>query len=708
MTRRRNRPPACDLGTRLTTVRPSAASPGRSPCSDRRWHRPARTDGRRLPRSNSGSAPGRRPTGPGRCSPAHGSPTATPCRRAPRATGRPALTRDKWLAVLLRELGFGRVPAHAGRRHRKPTAARSRSATNGGDVPVHLLGWGVDLDRKTPGVAGAAERAPHAMVQELLNRSDDHLWALLANGGTLRLLRDSSSLVGQSYVEFDLASHVRRRGLQRLRRALPALPPEPLRARRSRGRAGGLLARTLAHRRRRDRRPGARRPARRRAARRSRRSAPASSGTRNAELRHRLDEGDLDLADYHRGLLRLVYRLLFCFVAEDRGLLLDPDADADRQAAVTPTGSPPPGSGASLPVAGAPATTTSGRRCRSSSTAWARRAAGPSSASRRSAGSSRTACRRRRWLPTRQRRAPRRGPPPHASSSRPAAARSESSTTATSAPRSSAASTRASSSSSPATTRRTAPSLSSRSPATSARPAAPTTRRPRSSTACSTPPSTRSSTRPRRPPTRERRSSRSRCATPLVGRAISSSRPPGGSPARLARVRAEGGEPTVLDAQAAMHDVVGPLHLRRRPQPHGGRAGQGEPVAGGLQPGRPLSFLDAHIKVGNALLGTTPALLAARHPRRGLRRARGRRKGTVVRSGGGTKRSRPRCTGSCSPAPASASTTGVCRRSAGHRRVRRPVARRHAPRPARANASWRVAGRAPSHACSPTPGAPRS
>ena len=28
-----------------------------------------------------------------------------------------------------------------------------------------------------------------------------------------------------------------------------------------------------------------------------------------------------------------------------------------------------------------------------------------------------------------------------------------------------------------------------------------------------------------------------------------------------------------------------------------------------LQPGRPLEFLDAHIKVGNALLGTTPKLL---------------------------------------------------------------------------------------------------
>src|SRR5213082_1002395 len=28
-----------------------------------------------------------------------------------------------------------------------------------------------------------------------------------------------------------------------------------------------------------------------------------------------------------------------------------------------------------------------------------------------------------------------------------------------------------------------------------------------------------------------------------------------------------------------------------------------------LDPGRPLSFLDAHIKCGNSLLGTTPALI---------------------------------------------------------------------------------------------------
>ena len=41
--------------------------------------------------------------------------------------------------------------------------------------------------------------------------------------------------------------------------------------------------------------------------------------------------GDLDEQDYYRELLRLVYRLLFLFTAEDRDLLLDPGADEPTQ-----------------------------------------------------------------------------------------------------------------------------------------------------------------------------------------------------------------------------------------------------------------------------------------------------------------------------------------------------------------------------------------
>ena len=41
-------------------------------------------------------------------------------------------------------------------------------------------------------------------MQELLNRSDDHLWAFVSNGLRLRMLRDNVSLSRQAYVEFDL------------------------------------------------------------------------------------------------------------------------------------------------------------------------------------------------------------------------------------------------------------------------------------------------------------------------------------------------------------------------------------------------------------------------------------------------------------------------------------------------------------------------
>ncbi|HQA31287.1 MAG TPA: restriction endonuclease, partial [Propioniciclava tarda] len=113
------------------------------------------------------------------------------------------LTRERWLLILLRELGYGRVP----------TSPAGGLTADGKQLPVshvwehvpmHLLGHSIELDRRTQGVAGAATSSPQSMVQELLNRSDAHLWAVLSNGLTLRLLRDSTSLVGSAYIEFDL------------------------------------------------------------------------------------------------------------------------------------------------------------------------------------------------------------------------------------------------------------------------------------------------------------------------------------------------------------------------------------------------------------------------------------------------------------------------------------------------------------------------
>src|SRR5262249_39986315 len=108
-----------------------------------------------------------------------------------------------WLTQLLSSLRYGRVPTSGAG---GLTAGDKQYAVSHlwGATPIHLLGWGVPLDRRSPGVPRAAQRAPPAMVEELLNRADAYLWAIVSNGRVLRLLRDSTSLSGQAYVEFDL------------------------------------------------------------------------------------------------------------------------------------------------------------------------------------------------------------------------------------------------------------------------------------------------------------------------------------------------------------------------------------------------------------------------------------------------------------------------------------------------------------------------
>ncbi len=239
------------------------------------------------------------------------------------ATG---LTREKWLSVLLRELGFGRVPpTPSGGLH---VDGRSWPVSHlaSGIVPVHLLGWNVDLDRKTPGMAGAAERAPHAMIQDLLNRADEYLWAMISNGSTLRLLRDSSTLVGPSYVEFDLASmfddelfsdFVVLYLLCHQSRFEPTDADIGITScwlERWRTHATEAGVRALG-----DLRTGVH-------------DAIETIGSGllfhpdNTELRTALTERRYSGADLQRAITRLVYRIIFCFVAEDRDQLLDPDA----------------------------------------------------------------------------------------------------------------------------------------------------------------------------------------------------------------------------------------------------------------------------------------------------------------------------------------------------------------------------------------------
>lgn len=246
------------------------------------------------------------------------------------AEGRPltGLTRERWLLTVFRALDYGIVPT-------TPTGGLVADDKAFGvshlweHVPIHLLGWGVDLDRRTKGMIGAAEAAPQSMVQELLNRTDAHLWAILSNGQKLRLLRDSRSLAGSAYVEFDLELIFDEQLfpdwvlLFRLVHAsrLVAASGEPAAScwleqwRSNAVKQGERALERL--------RGGVE-------------QAITTLGTgflrANPALRDRLAAGTLSRDDYKRAVLRLVYRLLFWFVAEDRDVLLDPDAPSAARA----------------------------------------------------------------------------------------------------------------------------------------------------------------------------------------------------------------------------------------------------------------------------------------------------------------------------------------------------------------------------------------
>ena len=251
------------------------------------------------------------------------------------AEGRPlgGLTRDRWLLTVFRALDYGILPTTPAGGIRVEDRAFKVSHIYG-QVPIHLLGWAVDLDHRTKGVIGAADAAPQSIMQELLNRTEAHLWGIVANGQKLRLLRDSRSLTGSAYVEFDLelifdeqlySDFVLLFRLVHASRLSVATGQPPASCWLEKWRTAAIEQgeRALA-----GLREGVEK-------------AITTLGTgflrhpANTSLRERLALGTLSGDDYKRTVLRLVYRLLFWFVAEDREVLLDPDAPADARRTYT-------------------------------------------------------------------------------------------------------------------------------------------------------------------------------------------------------------------------------------------------------------------------------------------------------------------------------------------------------------------------------------
>ncbi|MCX7701055.1 MAG: hypothetical protein N2039_09270, partial [Gemmataceae bacterium] len=229
-------------------------------------------------------------------------------------------TRERWLLPLFQELGYGRLQPL---KNALVIEDKHYSISHAwGHIPIHLVGYRADLDKRTAG-----SPSPHSLVQEFLNRSEQHLWGFLSNGLRFRILRDNIRLTRQAYVEFDLQAMFDGKVysdfalLWRLchQSRVEADDPHECWLEQWSKLAEQQGLRILD-----QLRNGVEQAIA--ALGRGFLSCPA-----NQALRDRLRAGQLDPQDYYRQLLRLVYRLLFLFVAEDRELLFDPQAtDAAR------------------------------------------------------------------------------------------------------------------------------------------------------------------------------------------------------------------------------------------------------------------------------------------------------------------------------------------------------------------------------------------
>ncbi len=194
-------------------------------------------------------------------------------------------------------------------------------------IAPHTLGLDEADSRFAIIGSGSKKKTPFQLAQEFLNASDQHTWALVTNGKQIRLLRDASTLTRPSFLEFDLQDM-----LGGLRFAEFEMVWRLLHA--SRAKAG--IWETW---RSESQQQGTRV---REGLRQGVTAALLTLGTGfiqhsgNDNLRRALHDGTLSKEAYFQQLLRLVYRFIFLFTVEERGLLHpdchEPQAVAGRKA----------------------------------------------------------------------------------------------------------------------------------------------------------------------------------------------------------------------------------------------------------------------------------------------------------------------------------------------------------------------------------------
>lgn len=225
-------------------------------------------------------------------------------------------TRNFWISPLLTNLGYNLTfdrKAEELNGKSFPIGYRDSSLDN---FPVYVGGYHESLDKRPENKQ--LRVSPHAMVQEYLNYSE-HLYGMVTNGRQLRLLRDASRITRLSYVEFNLEKMMeedlysdfvilyRVLHASRMPKKVDAGADSIMEKYHQEGLEAGSTIRN--------------------------KLGEAVKGAiknlangfinhpNNAALREAVAAGNINTDEYYRHQLRIIYRLLFLFVIEERNLV---------------------------------------------------------------------------------------------------------------------------------------------------------------------------------------------------------------------------------------------------------------------------------------------------------------------------------------------------------------------------------------------------
>lgn len=212
--------------------------------------------------------------------------------------------------------------------HDLTPAAAPLAMIASGRVPMVVVPPSETLDRRSPTLSVDRSRSPAFALQDYLNDSEEALWGIVTNGTHLRLMRDNASLTRPAYIEADLAQIFSTEDIasfavlwlliHRSRFGAAETPATdcPLERWREAGTREGEAAR--------DRLADQVQIA----------LKVLGSGflEANPDLAAKLKSGEVNLTTWFNELLRLVYRLIFLMVAEDRNLLHPAKSKTDARA----------------------------------------------------------------------------------------------------------------------------------------------------------------------------------------------------------------------------------------------------------------------------------------------------------------------------------------------------------------------------------------